>query len=216
MSFDHNSGYVGYSRSVRSQAAIEDYEMPLSLITKARINEFIVDREEEYANINLEKEPVTKWKVVAKLVGPSSWHHTSNYFNKTDHYSLEDIADKMISDPVECQEAYEAYKEEKRKAKQTDISYRYAVLSVQVWGGTRNRPKLIGEETVAGIVIDGWLYCHDEHNTRYAVTRYKTSANKVIKSDYFNNYTDLVKKYPAYKNSVKVFNSLIRLKTQKK
>src|SRR5699024_1400610 len=37
-----NSGYVGFSRSVRSKAAIEDFEMPLSLINKKTIRDFLI------------------------------------------------------------------------------------------------------------------------------------------------------------------------------
>lgn len=43
-----NSGYIGYSRSVRSQKAIEDYELPLSLINKSIIESFLNEYEEEF------------------------------------------------------------------------------------------------------------------------------------------------------------------------
>lgn len=41
-----NKGYVGFERSVRSQQAIESYEMPLSMIKRGVIDEFLIDHEE--------------------------------------------------------------------------------------------------------------------------------------------------------------------------
>src|SRR5699024_3416250 len=81
-----NKGYVGYSRSVRSQRAIESFEMPLSFIKKAVIMDFLEEHKEEYGESDLtflKKLAVTKWKFIAiELTASSSWHHTSSYFNK--------------------------------------------------------------------------------------------------------------------------------------
>ena len=49
--FNKNSGYVGYSRSVRSQNAIEDYEVPLSFINKSLVENFLSEYDELYMYI---------------------------------------------------------------------------------------------------------------------------------------------------------------------
>ena len=42
-----NKGYIGYSRSVRSEMAIENYEVPKSLINRDLIDNFFSDLEED-------------------------------------------------------------------------------------------------------------------------------------------------------------------------
>ena len=94
--FNSNKGYVGKSRSVRSQEAIADYEVPMSMISKRLIESFLNENNENFSEEDfryLEKTSVAKWKFVAKQkVCAASWHHTSKFFNATDHYALGDIA----------------------------------------------------------------------------------------------------------------------------
>ena len=97
--FNMNSGYVGASRSIRSQEAIDSYEVPMSMIKKALIEDFL-DEQDDFTSedINfLSKVSVAKWKYVAsERMSASSWHHTSSYFNETYHYSLYSISDKLL------------------------------------------------------------------------------------------------------------------------
>jgi len=92
---NHNSGYVGHARSVRSHEAIKNDELPLSQFNKDTIDCFL-----DYSKIEgidrLRKCPVSLWKFVAKEVGASSWHHTGTYFNETNHYDLEEVAIEML------------------------------------------------------------------------------------------------------------------------
>src|SRR5699024_12433704 len=153
-----NSGYVGFSRSVRSKAAIEDFEMPLSLINKETIRDFLKEYQEEFKQelVFLEKLSVEKWKYIAKEhTSPASWHHTSSYFNKTDHYDLYDIANNIIQMKNEIDTLFNNYKNK-------DNAYKYGVMKVQVWGGSRKRPKLEGHEVVSGLVIGKWLHRSEE------------------------------------------------------
>src|SRR5690625_2121618 len=143
-----NSGYVGYSRSVRSQRAIEDFEMPLSLIKKAVIMDFLEEYEEDFSESDLKllnKLSVAKCTYVAKdHTARASWHHTSIYFNETDHYDLLDVANKALEIKNEIDQLYAA-------SIKRDVDVQFGVMEVQIWGGSRRRPKLEGHEVVAGI-----------------------------------------------------------------
>lgn len=47
-----NSGYDGYSRSIRSAEAIESFEVPLSMINKELINTFLDEYESDFTEDN--------------------------------------------------------------------------------------------------------------------------------------------------------------------
>lgn len=108
-------GYIGISRSVRSQKAINSYEIPISMITRNLIDEFLgyeIFTDDEISK--LEKISVAKWKYVAKeRVNPSSWHHTSKFYNITYHYDLKTLSDKLLS-MKNLDEEYKAYLKSKK------------------------------------------------------------------------------------------------------
>lgn len=52
--YSKNSGYVGFSRSERSLNAIKSYEIPITLIKKDSVNEFLKDNPYEYTEDQLE------------------------------------------------------------------------------------------------------------------------------------------------------------------
>jgi hypothetical protein len=82
-----NSGYVGYSMSVRASNAYEHGEKPLSKWTKAAILNDL--EEKEVSNL----EYIKTWslaKMKRNLLHCSSWHHTSKFFNQTDFYEVID------------------------------------------------------------------------------------------------------------------------------
>lgn len=203
-----NKGYVGYSRSARSQSAIDNYELPLSLIKKSVILDFIDDYN-EYKE--LKHIPVAMWKYVAKSIGRSSWHHTSNRYNKTDHYSLDLIADELKDDYNKWETQYLKSKQIEKENKQklnTQSELRLTVVTSQIWGGSRKRPKLIGHEEFLAVV---------KGNTAYPVTqaeniKYKLSANK---NDYqklyaIDEYNNLVKEYPVFKANKRKINRMVK------
>lgn len=204
-----NSGYVGYSRSVRSQSAIENYEMPISLIKKDVIQSFLIDNKDEFNHVELqflENLTITKWKFITReYTSPSSWHHTSGYFNQTDHYDLLHTAKKIIKLQNDIDQLYKASKEK-------NVSYKFGVMKVQVWAGSRKRPKLIGEEIVAGIIIGSWLYYKNEHNKCLSTNKFKIVANKVIRLDEYQSYEELIQSHKEYKHTKRVFNALIKEK----
>lgn len=82
------AGYSGYSMSNNAVEAYESGEKPISKWTKEAIFFEIKDQEPELkcSVEKLKKLPVKLLKEVC--LRRSSWHHTSNHFNKTDFYSL--------------------------------------------------------------------------------------------------------------------------------
>ena len=206
-----NRGYVGYSRSVRSQEAIENYEMPLSMIRKAEIESFLNDYEEDFNENDLKflgKLTVAKWKYVAKEHTPrASWHHTSLYFNETDQYDLMDIANKAIEIKDEIDALYKEYRN-----KENEIDATFGVIEVEIWGGSRRRPRLEGHETIAGIIIGNWLYSKSNHDKDGYTNRNKINANKVVWKKEYDSYDKLVENHREYKNTKRVFNNLIKEK----
>jgi hypothetical protein len=208
--FNINSGYVGSSRSVRSQVAINYYEVPISMINKALIEKFLKENAEDFSIENLDylkNVAIYKWKYVAKAkIYPTSWHHTSAYFNKTDHYELKAIAEKLVEIKDTLDQEYQAHQESQKKEAS---NIKYGVIKVQVWGGTKKRPKLEGYEEVAGIIIGDWLFYKNNHSIKGSVNKYKTTANKVEWLNEYGSYSELVKNHKEYKNSKQVFNKLI-------
>ena len=208
-----NKGYVGYQRSVRSQVAIESFEMPLSMIKKDVIQEFI-RQNDEYES--LKKISVTIWKYVAKQIGSDSWHHTSSYYNKTDHYSLFSIADYLLEHDIdEIKDSYQAEKEAKQAEKNQELNdIKLAVATVQQWGGSRRHPHLIGMQQVLGVKKGDWLYTVSDSDQ----DKYNLYARKVESFDTFklNDYqSKLVKKYPGFKSMKRQINRMVKYLTSK-
>lgn len=206
-----NSGYVGFSRSVRSERAISDFEVPLSMIKKDLLHEFLrcndgVGLEEEDISL-LEKISVSRWKAIAKeVVGASSWHHTGKLFKETDHYSLDLVAEKMIELGVErINTIYSEYLQEK-KEKEQQKNFKYGVIKVQVWGGTRKRPTIVGYDTRPGIIIGDWLYYYGWGK----ISKYSTSANRVEYVNEYDTYAELVKNNKEFKGKRKELNDILR------
>lgn len=211
--FNVNSGYVGISRSVRSQEAIESYEVPISMINKTLVYDFLNDYEESFDKEDLDylrTVSVGKWKYVAReCTSPTSWHHTGSYFNRTNHYDLCDIATKILKMKDVLDKEYKSYKlTSKLTVNKGNIEY--GVINVQVWGGSRKRPRIEGYEEVAGIIIGDWLFYKSNHAIKGVVNKYKTTANKVEWLKRYDSYAELVKNHKNYTGSKKVFDELIK------
>lgn len=208
-----NSGYVGASRSVRSQEAVDSYEVPLSMINKSLIEDFLSEQE-DFSREDLSflsKVSVSKWKYVATEKMPaSSWHHTSSYFNKTHHYCLRYISEELLEMKDTLDSDYKKYRDTKRKE---FPGIKYGVIKVQVWGGSRKRPRLEGYQEVAGIVLGDWLFYKNNHSSSGSIGKFKITANKVEWLKEYDSYAELVSKHNDYKNSKRVFNKLIKEKS---
>jgi hypothetical protein len=204
-----NSGYNGYSRSVRSAQAIGNYELPLSQFNKSVIESFLEDNADLFDIKKLIVVPVNTWKFVAKtFVEASSWHHTSSKLNKTDHYSLDEVASTIENLGLDF--INERMAEKKAEKLQKD-GLLYAVLDAQIWGGSRNRPKLLGEEHLAGFQKGDWFYPVAYTDDYPLNQKYKVNGSKITLHEIFESYSKLVKKYPEFKNNSKYFNRKIKI-----
>ena len=160
------AGYNGWSMSNNAVAAYEDGEKPLSKWTKADIFDAIKEQEIELkcSIESLRKLPV---KILKEMcLRYSSWHHTSNHYNRTDFYSLDINYIENLSDE-EIDRLITEYKADKKtKDKPLEEKWRCAFLE---WSGTRAHPKAtdIIEE---GVVKGDWFFRKDG-------SKKKTSAN---------------------------------------
>lgn len=75
----------------------------------------------------------------------SSWHHSSKFYNEVNFYSVD--TDKIES--ISEKELNELLNISVKKEKEKEV---IGEITVQVWGGTRKHPKIIGYDTQKGIV----------------------------------------------------------------
>ena len=156
------AGYNGFSMSNNAVAAYESGEKPLSKWTKTDILEGIEKaiREEELTlNCSMEKLKKLNVKLLKEIcLTCSSWHHTSNHYNKTEFYSLDDDEIAELTDE-KIENILSEYKSEK-PVEPTEERWQCAFLE---WSGTRKHPKIVGTKTFTGIVKNGWMQCPDGH-----------------------------------------------------
>ena len=205
------NGYVGKLMSERAKMAYQDGQKPLNKWNK----DDIIKEVEYLKTIGLVNFDMNLFKRMSletlkeKVLIYSSWHHTSNHFNETDFYCIdtdyvENLTDEKIEQLIQEQN--------KRKDKQKELgNFKYGIINVQVWGGTRKHPKLEGFEQQAGIVIGNWLYYH---SPRGKLLKYKINANKTEWVQIFDTCDELIKEFPEYKNTKQKFNELIKIKVK--
>lgn len=160
------AGYNGFSMSNNAVAAYEDGEKPLSKWTKADIFEEIEEQE-----VKLKCSMGKLWKLPVKVLKEvcltySSWHHTSNHYNKTDFYSLDiEEIENLTDDKIE--ELLSDYKADKKaESKPSEEKWKCAFLE---WSGSRKHP-VATEVIEEGIIKGNWFYRKDG-------SKKKTTAN---------------------------------------
>lgn len=160
------AGYNGWSMSNNAVAAYEDGEKPLSKWTKTDIFDEIENQEVKLkcSMEKLQKLPAKALKEVCLTY--SSWHHTSNHYNRTDFYSLDiDYIENLTDEKIEG--LIRDYKADKKtEDKPLDEKWRCAFLE---WSGTRKHPKAT-EVIEEGIIKGNWFYRKDG-------SKKKTTAN---------------------------------------
>lgn len=93
MSMNMNSGYSGWSMSVRAAEARSNGEMPKSKWTKAAIIAAVKACCEEFdLAYSREAEKATKAELFDRFIEYKSWHHTSKFANATDFYGVDEEA----------------------------------------------------------------------------------------------------------------------------
>ena len=127
-----NNGYDGYSMSIRAREAYENGEKPKSKWTKKEIIEHIKQSNPSIVSI---VSKMSLLEIKNYFLYRSSWHQTSQMYNRTDFYSMmspEEIAALRVEDLPE-------HKKEKDK-EITSVVYRGSIQYLE-WSGTRNYPR---------------------------------------------------------------------------
>ena len=160
------SGYSGWSMSNNAVDAYSNGEKPLSKWSKADVFEAIEEQEIEL-KCSIEKLMQLPVKVLKEVcLTYSSWHHTSNHYNKTDFYSLDTERIENLTDE-KIDELLSDYK--KNKKTETKPSEEKWECSFLEWSGSRKHPKAT-EVIEEGIVKGNWFY-------RSNGSKKKTTAN---------------------------------------
>lgn len=160
------AGYNGWSMSNNAIEAYENGEKPLSKWTKVDIFNAIESQEVELkcSMEKLRELPVKFLKEVC--LHKTSWHHTSNHYNKTDFYSLDTQRMEILTDE-KINELLVEYKANK-KIKNTPSEEIWECAFLE-WSGSRKHPKAT-EVIEEGVVKGDWFY-------RKNGTKKKTTAN---------------------------------------
>lgn len=161
-------GYSGYSMSDNAVMAYGNGEKPLSKWTKKDILEAIEKAKlEEELTLNcsmeiLKKAPIEVMRNICLY--KSSWHHTSNHFNKTDFYSLDMDEISELTD----EKLHTLIKNSKEEKATEVVEERWRCAFLE-WSGTRKYPKAT-EYIEEGIVKGDWFIRADG-------SKKKTTAN---------------------------------------
>ena len=162
------AGYNKYSMSNNAILAYKNGEKPLSKWTKTTIVEAI----EQLINNNeldlqcdikkLRKLPIQILK--AECLYYSSWHHTSNHYNKTNFYSI-DVDNISLLTDEKIEQLINDYKTD-TNPEPFEEKWKCSFLE---WSGTRKHPKstVVIEE---GVVKGDWFIRSDG-------SKKKTTAN---------------------------------------
>ena len=131
----NGNGYDGYSMSNNARMAYEDCrEMPLSKWTKTELLSAIKSYNVS-ADIILALQKHNTDTLRRELLMYSGWHHTSEYYNKTNFYAID--ADKVNELTVNCIDNWD-------KAENTVSSLKYrGDFNYVEWQGSRNYPKAV-------------------------------------------------------------------------
>lgn len=217
--FNANSGYIGQKMSKRALEAYESGEKPLSKWTKTAILE-AVENYGASAELMalLRKTPLAILRIA--LLRRSSWHHTGKFYNRTVFREIDtDILDNEQELKQELMRLVNYYKADKQEKNAPQVEYVKA--SIQVWGGTKKHPRVIGKAYEYGIKIGGWFYpviydnaFYNKYSSDYSIyqEKRKVLGNNFNYVNTANSYKEFVKKNPEIKGTVKAFNNKIKEK----
>ena len=154
--YNHNSGYHGYSMSKRAVEVYQNGEMPLSKWNKkellSRIEKFGVD-------INTLSK-FSKEALQDCFLYNSSWHHTSNMFNKTNFYSINDCTIQVFLDyPEEILKSLQYFDNHRTVKSKKKGSETFVIVKIRygTWERSRRHPKLVEQEPY-GIKKGDWVW----------------------------------------------------------
>lgn len=152
------AGYKGWSMSNNAVEAYKNGEKPISKWKKTEIIEDIekaIKDDQLILNCSLEKLKKAPAKAVFGLcLSYSSWHHTSNHYNKTDFYSIDfDSISEITDEQIDAEICF--YRQLATDSKKSaEEKWKCAFLE---WSGTRKHPKAT-EIVEVGTVKGDWFY----------------------------------------------------------
>lgn len=153
------AGYNGYSMSNNAVSAYDNGEKPLSKWRKSDI------LEEIEIEINAGRlELLCDYKKLKKLSATalkevclyrSSWHHTSNYYNRTDFYSIDfsRVCNLTNEDIDRINDSFEPVSKKENPVEKWECAF-------LEWSGTRRHPKAVRIVEIGEIKGD-WFYRQD-------------------------------------------------------
>lgn len=188
--FGNNSGYDGYSMSVRARQAYEDGKKPISQFNKDDLQAFNDALHE--MGIDNKIKSVRALKTFIKKHGyTGEWHHTSSFGNETDFYDMEIALNDATNESIE--KANEPQLIETNK-------YRGEFDYIE-WSGTRSRPKA-NPQHLQDVIIE-------ERGSFYYV--YDENGNQIVKKKKGSNGT-----YITHKRDVDIsYNDYLEEEQQK-
>jgi len=134
-----NNALDAYSRGVK----------PLSKITKSNLVE-AGWAETKSAAMKLAKSGF--WKA-------AEWHHSGGeWFNRVDFFNPNDLVEKW-NDLGDDDRA--AVLDEVKTQKPDEVDEKIVTGSYTLWGGSRRRPRRIGEQEFTGILRGNWIHLDD-------------------------------------------------------
>jgi len=203
--------YNRNGRSILSQEAISNYQIPLTMIKRRIIEEFLEENQDRYSLGELgflENTALPKWRYVAeeRIV------HDEGIL----YHSLFDIAEELLAIRDLLETDFQEYK--KRKARETEKlknSFRYGVMQLRIFGKSKSGMKVIGREEVAGIIIGEWLYYKYNHKPNGAINKHRIDSGKVLRVKGYHTYEGLMRIHPKYERTEDIFEALIQQKVKR-
>lgn len=207
------AGYCGYSMSNNAVIAYYNGEKPLSKWKKSDIIDIINEKVEDgslnpnFTLNNIYKLPLSELK---QFLVPTCWHHTSNRYNETLFYSLDDEKLEDLTDEKIAKILHDYKQAKASKSQNFPIKYGYA--EVEIWTRSAYHPKKIGIEKIVGIVIGNWIYFKPNNNPDSITKKYMLSAHKTQLYELYSTYDELVTKHQDYRCTNFIFKRLIKEK----
>lgn len=179
-----NNGYIGYSMSNRAQTAYNSGEKPISKWTKTDIiSEINSEYPEKAAMLKNVPAKVLKERLLVK----SSWHHTSEYFNRTDFYSIDfDLVKKLNLDLIN--EFNRPVISEEKK----DNRFNGCIEYIE-WTGTRKHP-VCNRKKLDNVLIEErgcFYYVYNENGKE--ILKKKIDSNGTYVKNYDKENAKLAK-----------------------
>lgn len=153
------AGYKGYSMSNNAVAAYESGEKPLSQWTKgdiiSEVEKISKETDLKFDIANLKKVPSSMLKSIC--LKKTSWHHTSEYYNRTNFYSVDVNFIEALTDK-DIKSYWERAKEDKANTKEPAAEK--WECSFLEWSGTKSHPKAT-TVTETGTIKGNWFIRSD-------------------------------------------------------